>query len=244
MIFAAGLGTRLKPFTDRHPKALVEIGGKPAIQHVVERMADAGINRIVVNVHHFADQVVKFLYDNKFWGLNIVFSDERNLLLDTGGGLKRAAQNRLFKDFDEPILVHNADVITDLDLRTLRNAHKGDVTLLTSPRQSSRMLYFNEENRLKGWQNLKTGECRPDGFNPSAQTEARAFNGIHVLTPRHVMPLMKEVENPVFSIIPFYLSNCDRLDVRGFSPGQPYRWFDVGRPETLKAANDSFGSGF
>ncbi len=241
MIFAAGLGTRLKPFTDHHPKALVKVGDKPAIQHVVERMADAGIRRIIVNVHHFADQVVRFLYENKFWGLNIVFSDERNLLLDTGGGLRRAAQRHLFKDFDEPVLVHNADVITDLDLRLLIEAHQGDVTLLTSRRQSSRMLYFDCDDRLRGWQNLKTGECRPDGFEPASVTDSRAFNGIHVMTPRKVVQLMQNVENPVFPIMPFYLSHCDVLDIKGFMPEVDFRWFDVGRPETLQQADDSFG---
>lgn len=235
MIFAAGLGTRLKPWTDAHPKALVPVNGEPVIHHVIMRLADAGVTRIIVNVHHYADQVVRYLYQNKMFGLNIVFSDERSLLLDTGGGIRQAARRHLIRDFDEPLLIHNADIYTDFDLRQLIDAHTGDVTLLTSQRSSSRQLYFDTDNRLCGWCNHNSGEVRPEGFVPDDRYSRCSFNGIQVMTPRKVLPLMRDCE-PVFGIIPFYLSNLDALDIRGFEPEEPYGWFDVGRPETLAYA--------
>ncbi|MBR7049803.1 MAG: NTP transferase domain-containing protein, partial [Prevotella sp.] len=166
MIFAAGLGTRLKPLTDTMPKALVRVGGKPLLEHVVLRLKDAGYERIVVNVHHFADQIIDFLKEQNNFGLDIRISDEREALLETGGGIKKALP--LF-DPTEPILIHNVDILSNLDLQSLPT----DAPLLVvSQRQTKRYLLFDDDMRLQGWTNIETGEVKgpialqPSTFNP------------------------------------------------------------------------------
>lgn len=168
MIFAAGLGTRLRPLTDRIPKALVEVGGKPLLYHVITKLRQSGFDRIVVNVHHHSDQIIDYLDANDF-GVDIKVSDETDKLLDTGGGLKKAAS--LFRS-DEPVLIHNVDILSNVNLRkfyteggTMKNYGSGKpldaaATLLVSWRQTKRYLLFDSEMRLVGWTNIETGEVK------------------------------------------------------------------------------------
>lgn len=241
IVFAAGLGTRLRPFTLEHPKALVEVNGKPMLQRVVERLRDAGIREIVVNVHHFADQIIEFIRYHDGFGCDIAISDERQLLLDTGGGIANAAP---LLAGEEPFIAYNADILSDFDIAGMIAAHKltgADVTLLTSGRSSSRQLYFDGDNRLVGWQNLKTGECRPASFSPDGDCHGASFNGVHIINGKALQMMRQHAAaEPVFSITPFYVDNIDKLDIRSYSPEKPYQWYDIGRNETLAAARIGF----
>lgn len=244
MVFAAGLGTRLKPFTDTKPKALVSVGGIPMIQHVIMRLKEAGVSEIVVNVHHFADRIVDFLHANSNFGCDIHISDESRLLLDTGGGILHAQQ---WLDGSEPFIVHNADIITDLDLRSMYEKHLmtgADASLLVADRQTSRYLLFDDTNRLCGWINRNTGETRPDEFvfDPS-QYKSLAFGGIHIVSPSIFSTLTQYSADEVFSIIPYYLSQCKNLKFMAYVPGTAYRWCDIGKPTTLQLAEQIFGNG-
>lgn len=230
MVFAAGLGSRLKPFTLEHPKALVEVGGIPMLRRVLLNIKDAGVSRVVVNVHHFADQIIDFLAQNNNFGLNLDISRE-DTLLDTGGGLLKA-RTLLDDGSGEPILLHNADVLTNFPLTRLQL--RGDATLLVSSRPSSRQLIFNEpEMRLCGWINLK--ENRLIG---SGNGTPRAFNGIHLVSPA-IFPSLeqysREIGSPIFSLTPFYITTACTLQIHGQEAGRSC-WFDVGRPESLEIA--------
>ena len=239
MIFAAGLGTRLRPLTDNMPKALVPVAGKPMLQHVIERMKAAGFNEITINIHHFGEQIIDFVQANQQFGITIHISDERNELLDTGGGIKKA---RPFLDGNEPFLVHNADILTDVNLHKLYQHHltnNADATLLVSQRNTSRYLLFDDGNRLKGWINKTTGEVKPQGFSYNEnELSELAFGGIHVISPRLFHLLESEQWQGKFSIIPFYLSICRKARIQGFST-EGYQWFDIGKPDTLALAEAS-----
>ena len=226
LIFAAGLGTRLRPITDTRPKALVPVAGRPLLHHVILRLKAAGFERIVVNIHHFGQQIIDDLQANNHFGLDIRISDERDLLLETGGGLRHAAP--LF-EADSPILIHNVDILSDADLDSLY-VPQADAALLVSPRQSSRLLHFNPQSlRLEGWQNMKTGEVRGH-----VTSFARAFSGIHLFSPR-LFPLMQSWPER-FSIIDFYLSICAEHSVCAVD--QPrLRLMDVGKLDTLADAD-------
>ncbi len=235
MIFAAGLGTRLKPFTLHHPKALVPIGGVPMLQRVIEKLRNAGVSELVVNVHHFAGQIESFLELNDNFGLDIHVSDERDMLLDTGGGILKA---REWLDGKEPFIVHNADIYTDFDIKEMYDSHVAsgaDATLLTDCRDTSRYLLFDKDNRMRGWTNIKTGEVVPDGISPE-NLSRYAFGGVHVLSPVIFDRLSDFSSEPVFSIIPFYARNCGDLVIKTFMKPQSSTWIDVGKPEAVKAA--------
>lgn len=225
LIFAAGLGTRLKPFTESHPKALVPVGGEPMLGRVIRAVKEAGVGEIVVNVHHFADQIEQFLAANGNFGVEIHISDERRLLLDTGGGL---LHGRHFLDGTEPILLHNADVLTDFPLSEL--TLRGEATLAVSSRQSSRQLRFDSSGRLCGWINHNSGETK----GQAEGGELRSFNGIHLVSPR-LFSALENYGEEVFSLMPFYVEKSPELEFYGQDISQ-YRWFDVGRPESLAAA--------
>lgn len=236
MIFAAGIGSRLKPFTDYHPKALVEIGGRPILQNVIERMKAIGISDITVNVHHFANQIIDFLNANDNFGIDIHISDEQDKLLETGGGILAA---RRYIDGDDALL-HNADILSDIDLKELVSAHdhSADATLLVSRRQSSRQLYFDGNMNLKGWQNLSTGQTKPGGFIPDDSLMPLAFSGIQIISPsifKHLDEYSGK-NGEAFSVIPFYVSNLATLKIKGFKINGDYKWFDIGKPETLEKA--------
>lgn len=239
MIFAAGVGSRLRPFTDEHPKALAPVGGKPMLRRVIEKMRAAGIGRIVVNVHHFPGQIRSYLEQNDNFGAEIMISDESDTLLDTGGGLLKAAR---YFGGEEPILVHNADILTDFEIIAMSARHAECTplaTLLAFPRESSRQLYFDTEGNLRGWQNLKSGELKPAGFNPDLQgLTPLAFGGVHIVSPA-IFPLLEEYaerNGEVFSITPFYLEIAEGAKIKAFSPASPFLWHDIGSPEKLAAA--------
>ena len=236
MIFAAGVGSRLRPLTDHTPKALVKVGGTAMLERVIIRLKAMGADEIVINIHHLGGQIVDFLHVNNNFGLTIHVSDETALLLDTGGGLLHALP---YLDGPDPVIVHNADIVTDVDLRALYAAHldsHADATLLVARRDTSRYLLLRPNDlRLQGWINKKTGEVRPADCRPLEEgLEEWAFGGIHVLAPTLLRRLADEAVPGPFSIIPFYLSVCRTMDIRGLN--LPCRWFDAGRPETLSAA--------
>lgn len=234
MILAAGMGTRLKPLTDNTPKALISVNGKPMLEHVILKLKEAGFDRQVINIHHEGQQILDFLKANNNFGVHIDVSDERDYLLDTGGGIKKAAQ---FLDGDEPFLVHNVDIVSNVDLKKLYQKHIDTQplsTLLVSERKASRCLLFNEENRLCGWRNHETGEIKsyyPD-FDPVRYTEY-AFGGIHIISPA-IFEWMEEWTGK-FPIINFYLSICVKTKIQAY-PAENLCLFDVGKPESLEQA--------
>ena len=233
MIFAAGLGTRLKPLTDTMPKALVPVGGEPLLRHVIELLKAARAGRIVVNVHHFADQVKNYLSENDNFGMNIRISDESDALLDTGGGLRKAQS--LFLS-DRPILIHNVDILSNVDLRTFYDLHVNhDATLLVSERKTKRYLLFDDDMRLVGWTNTETGEVRgPFPHIDVSQCRRYAFSGIHLFSPR-LFPLMDDFPDK-FGIIDFYLNVCAHADIRGYLKSD-LKLMDVGKLDTLAQAD-------
>lgn len=229
MIFAAGLGTRLKPLTDTMPKALVPVNGEPMLKMVLDRLIAAGYDDIVINIHHFASQIRDYVAANGNFGVRISFSDESDLLRDTGGGIK-FAEPLLGKD--EPFLVHNVDIDSNLDFGWFREQHRNDAaaTLLVSSRKTSRYLLFDDQMRLVGWQNIQTGEIRsPYGGIDPDQCTPLAFSGIHYASPS-IFPLMQDFPD-VFGIIDFYLSICRTNVVRGVVP-DGFEVRDLGKIET------------
>lgn len=254
MIFAAGLGTRLKPLTDRIPKALVRVGGKPLIEYVLKNLVAAGSKRIVVNVHHFANQIIEYLQQNDF-GVDIRVSDETEMLLDTGGGIKNAAP---FFNTSEPVLIHNVDILSNVDLRALYNyaceaeiEQKVDAVLLVSLRKTKRYLIFNEDMRLVGWTNVDTGEVKSpyetlheltftqpyDNNNVTNEQYGYtlfAFSGIHVIGNK-VFEAMNEC-SAKFSIMDFYLQYAKDLHFVGKVKNN-LKLMDVGKLDTLAEAD-------
>lgn len=235
MIFAAGLGTRLKPLTDHIPKALVNVGGRPMLEHVILKLKASGFTEIVVNIHHFGQQIIDFLQANGNFGLNIHISDERDQLLDTGGGIKKAS---VFFQDNEPFLVHNVDILSNTDLKALYHHHRKkecDATLLVSERTTSRYLLLDKDDNLKGWLNKKTGETKPKGFTyTSGEYKEYAFSGIHVISPS-IFRYMDGQWSGKFSIMDFYLQNCHRAVLKGYFD-KNLQLIDIGKPETLAQA--------
>jgi len=244
MIFAAGLGTRLRPLTDTMPKALVRVGGKPLLWHVMSKLSAAGYERVVVNVHHFADQIISYLQVNDF-GLDVRISDERELLLETGGGIKHARS--LFDD-ESPLLIHNVDILSNVDLDWFARQHEPDedAVLLVSRRSSKRHLLFDNAMRLMGWRNVETGEVkspyeyvRLTGLSQHGEPfNEFAFSGIHSFSPR-LFPLMDRFPDR-FSIIDFYLSVCHRSRIVGCLKPD-LQLLDVGKTDTLAQAEEFLG---
>lgn len=232
MIFAAGLGTRLKPLTDYMPKALVEVGGKPLLERVINRLREAGIERVVVNVHHFAQQIIDYVSANDF-GVQVLISDESDTLLDTGGGLKKAAG--LFVD-GSPILIHNVDILSNVNLKafySLLGTTLGAM-LLVSGRVTKRYLLFDDNMRLVGWTNIETGEIRsPYNDIDPGKCQKLAFSGIHAFSPK-LFPLMENFPDR-FGIIDFYLKVCDKVDIHGYAKTD-LLLMDVGKQDTLAQA--------
>ncbi len=244
MIFAAGLGTRLKPITDHMPKAMVSVGGKPLIKHVIEKLTAAGAQRIVVNVHHFAGQITGYLHDNNNFNTDIRVSDETEKLLDTGGGIKKAMP--LFCP-DSPILIHNVDILSNVDLQKFYSAalesgnssEEGlpDAVLLVSERKTKRYLLFNDRMELAGWTNVETGEVKSPYSNINPEDYAMyAFAGIHVLSPR-MAKMMNEEFPDKFGIVDFYLKACATHRIKGYLK-KDLRLLDVGKTDSLKEADE------
>ena len=270
MIFAAGLGTRLKPLTDTMPKALVPVCGQPLLYHVLTKLVAAGYNDVIVNVHHFPDQIIDYLCIHDF-GAHITISDERDFLRETGGGIKHVRSlleegssvlpESSLRDpshkwappsYDAeggtdsgraplpstPFLVHNVDIISNLDLKWLREQHRGDAvaTVVVSERETQRYLLFDEEGRLKGWTNVKTGEVRspyPD-IDPS-KLHKLAFAGIHMISPAIFDAFDKLGFGDRFSIMDFYIQACADYPIYAAVPPD-FQMVDVGKKETLSEA--------
>ncbi|MBO4307579.1 MAG: nucleotidyltransferase family protein [Bacteroidales bacterium] len=231
LLLAAGLGTRLKPLTDDKPKALVEIAGQTLLERNINRLISFGIKHITINIHHFADKIEAFVL-NRQWDAEIVFSDERDMLLDTGGAIKHAAP--LFSESDN-ILVHNVDILSDIDFRTLEQVHKTNnnlATLAVSERITDRQLTVDSTNRLRGWVNLRSGETI--GTPPDTPgVRLLAFSGIAIIQ-RRFADLLPEASHP-YPIIPEYLRIADKKQI-GIYEHRASDWLDVGKPESLAKA--------
>ena len=229
MIFAAGLGTRLKPFTDSHPKALAEVNGKTLLEHTIKYLQRFGIEDLVVNVHHFADQIEQAINDNSGYGSWVTISDECEEVLETGGGLKKAADH--FTG-DEPFVVMNVDVLTNLDLGKMIEQHKDSeamATLAVMKRDSSRQLLFDEHMLLCGWTNTGTGEQKIS--REVLSMFPIAFSGVQVLSPAILdMPFTGK-----FSMIDVYLHFAKTNLIKGFDHSGNI-FIDVGKPESLEKA--------
>lgn len=256
MIFAAGLGTRLRPLTDNLPKALVEINGKPLLQHTIEKLTGEGFDDIVINIHHFAEKIREFIASHDFGKCRISISDESDLLRDTGGGIRHA---EAFLNGNGPFLVHNTDIISDVSLRELYSAHmehgKALATLTVSNRKTERYLLFRKDisgkPELAAWCNTKTGETkspyrelvhRPDGrdfdiegFISSNGLKKYAFSGIHVISPE-IFSLMSDMPER-FPIMDFYLGIAGKYSITCHI-AKNNTIIDVGKPDSIEKAEN------
>ncbi|HVO57843.1 MAG TPA: nucleotidyltransferase family protein [Dongiaceae bacterium] len=239
MVLAAGLGTRLRPLTDSRPKALVEVGGRTLLEITLTRLKQFGVREAIVNVHHFADMVVEYLRARDNFGMKLAISREDNQLLDTGGGLKKAAW--FFEKDDEPFFLHNVDVVSTINLARMAEVHAASgaiATLAVMERDSSRLLLFDEGGALCG----RRGEVRPT--EPERPGEVAyvslAFCGIHVISPR----LLGEIrETGAFSIIDVYLRLAEKgQKIQGFRADDEY-WRDLGKPQSVAAAERDLAAG-
>lgn len=241
MILAAGLGTRLKPLTDTMPKALVPVGGKPLLEHNMRKLRNQGYDHFVINVHHFAQQIIDYVKQQDYAPL-VQFSDEKEQLLETGGGLKKAQS--MFSD-ESPILIHNVDILDNVDYDWFVRQHEADedAVLLVSKRQTKRYLLFDNAMRLMGWKNIETGEVkspyeyvRRTGLSQHGEPlNMFAFSGIHSFSPR-LFPLMERFPDK-FGIIDFYLSVCHRAKIVGLVKDD-LKMLDVGKLDSLEQAEE------
>jgi len=238
MVLAAGLGTRLRPLTDTRPKALVEIAGRTLLEITLSRLRAYGICEVIINVHHFADMILDYLKTNDNFGMRIEVSREE-VLLDTGGGLKKAAYFFLEDSnrFEEPFILHNVDVISTIDLRRLVQFHaekQALATLAVQDREASRYLLFDEQLQLCGRRSGR--DQTPEFVRPSLKVQALAFTGIHVISPR-LLAMM--IEGGVFSIITSYLRLAAHGEKLLAFRADEYYWRDLGSPENvMQAARD------
>jgi NDP-sugar pyrophosphorylase family protein len=234
MILAAGLGSRLKPWTDQHPKALAPVNGKSLLQRNIEYLQSFGMHEVIVNVHHFADQIIAALENNHGWGSRITISDETGAVLETGGGLQKAAW--FFQDTDDFVLM-NVDVLTDLNLTDMIRHHFDHhalATLAVSERATSRYFLFNTDMRLCGWRNKSTGEEKlPLAASP---LQERAFSGLHII--RSEM-LDKIRQTGKFSMVDVYLDLAGNEIIQGYDH-TGCRFVDVGKPDSIDTAEKMF----
>lgn len=230
MILAAGLGTRLKPLTDDTPKALINVYGRTLLEIAIRNLIEYGFNKIIINVHHHADKIKQFIEANTF-AADIFISDETELLLDTGGGIKNALHF-----FDNlPVLIHNVDIISNLDLNEFYNYHLSDdslASLVVSKRVSSRYLLFNEDNILCGWEDIKKNERIIVRDEPDCKQ--LAFNGIHIINPELIK---KFPEDKVFSVIKAYLMAARTEEINAYLCND-IKWIDVGKIDSLQRAEE------
>ncbi len=236
MIFAAGFGTRLKPITDILPKALVPIHGKPLLEHIVEKLIKAGVDEIIVNVHHLPDKIIDFIKVKDYFGIHFEISDERENILDTGGGIKKASQ--FFSD-GKPFLVHNVDILSNVDLNEIYNQHLQDperlASLVVNFRPTNRYLLFDEAMQLHGWVNTQTQQTKPCQGMDTTAFQKFAYAGIQVVSPK-IFQLMEE-EPEKFPIIDFYLNHCSNEKIIGFVP-ENLQILDVGKIDALEKAEE------
>jgi NDP-sugar pyrophosphorylase family protein len=244
MVLAAGLGTRLRPLTNDRPKALVEVGGRTLLEITLARLRIFGVREVIINVHHFADLVVEYLRANDNFGMRVEISRE-DLLLDTGGGLKKAAhfflEDSRDRDKDQPFILHNVDVVSTIDLQRMAEFHiknQALATLAVQDRETSRYLLFDDALQLCGRRMGRDGKT--EWARPLAQAQGLAFCGIHVISPR-LLTIM--TEEGVFSIIPAYLRLAAQGEkILGFRADE-YEWRDLGTPEQLIAAAEDLKRG-
>jgi len=248
MILAAGLGSRLKPWTDKHPKALAKVNGKSLLQHNIEYLQKYKIKNVIVNVHHFAEQIIEAIRKNDGWGSRVTISDETEEVLETGGGFLKAEP---FLQDVNPIVLMNVDILTDLNLESMIGYHqekKPLTTLATTNRETSRYFLFDEGNNLSGWKNVKTGEERPylrplsRGREEKAASlpenvMPRAFSGIHIIESR-IFSLIKH--RGKFSMVDVYLDLMNDQTIKSFDHSET-RFIDVGKPESIAKAEVMFG---
>lgn len=234
MILSAGLGTRLKPWTDKHPKALAIVNGKSLLQRNIEYLQQHNIYDVIVNVHHFADQIIKAVDDNSGWGSNVTISDETDTVLETGGGLKKAAP---YLAASVSFVLINCDILTDLDLSAVIKFHKQEdplATLAVTNRKTSRYFLFNEADELCGWRNTETGA---EKISKSAEVYSqKAFSGIHVLSNRIFTSMQQEGK---FSMVDVYLSLAVTEKIKCFDHSDS-KFIDVGKPESIGKAEQLF----
>lgn len=236
MILAAGYGTRMQPLTLTRPKALIEVNGVTLLERNIRYLMAYGVTELVINVHHFATQIIQFLAEKQHFGINIHISDETDAVLETGGGLKRAAPMLMGT---QPFFLMNVDMLTDLSLEALWAFHHRQpnalATLAVTARTSSRQLLFDSENTLKGWKNLSTAESILHAEESTLQP--KAFSGIHLLSPDIFSHLH---DSGKFSIIPAYLSLSNTHKILGFDHSGG-KLLDVGKPEAIAVAEAMFG---
>jgi NDP-sugar pyrophosphorylase family protein len=238
MVLAAGLGTRLRPLTHDRPKALVEVGGRSLLEITLTRLRDFGINDVIINVHHYADMVIENVRAAGNFGMHIEFSRE-DVLLDTGGGLKKAAWflgGDSSANQDEPFILHNVDVISSIDLQRMFQQHKESAALATlavQERTTSRYLLFDENAQLCGRRFVK--EEKTEIVRQSQQMSELAFSGIHVISPR-IFPLL--TEDGVFSIVPAYLRLAAQGEKIAAFRADEYYWRDLGKPDNIRQAEE------
>ena len=257
MIFAAGFGTRLKPLTDTCPKALVKVGEKPMLQHTIEHLIKHGFNEIIINIHYLGNQVIDFLQQHNNFGIRIEISDETDLILETGGGLLKAKH---FFDDGKPFLVCNADVFTNINLTNLYDFHienSPTATLAVRNRKSSRVLLFDDKNRLCGWQNFKNEEVKFPSvfsdsithyfdaeneifndvqFNSIKQAKQLAFSGYQIISPEI---FNHQTRSGIFSMIEWYIDICAQQTILAYEHDDD-SWIDIGSPEQLQKANTAY----
>lgn len=235
MILAAGLGTRLKPFTNAHPKALVAVKGKTLLQRNIEYLSNFGIKDVIINVHHFPEQIKEILEKNKCFGSKVTISDESNEILETGGGLKKAAW--FFNDGNQPFVVMNVDVLTDMNLKAMIDEHNNlqpVATLAVTTRHTSRYFLFDEMPNLCGWRNEKTGEQKVS--REAAKFYPKAFSGIHVISPKIFSMIKMEGK---FSMVDVYLEIAKTYAIGAFDHSNT-KFIDVGKPESIAKAEELF----
>lgn len=234
MLLAAGLGTRLKPWTDKHPKALAMVNGKSLLQRNIEYLSLFGVKDIVINVHHFADQIIDAIEKNNGWDANIIISDETGEVLETGGGLKKAQP---FLETEAFFLLMNVDILTNLDLHLFTQKHTKEANLATlavSDRNSSRYFLFDQKEELCGWKNVSTGEVKMTRHTES--TVAKAFSGMHIISSR-IFSLIKQTGK--FSMVDVYLDLSKHNNIGHFNHTGA-KFMDVGRPESIEKAEALF----
>ncbi|MDE6740865.1 MAG: NTP transferase domain-containing protein [Muribaculaceae bacterium] len=237
MILCAGMGTRLKPWTEKHPKALVPVGGIPMLKRVGTNLIEQGFDEITVNVHHFGDQIISFIERDVALRGKTAISDERDMLLDTGGGILNA-EDILNRD-SRPFLVHNVDILSNADLRKLMADHEGSdrhATLLVSERASDRKLVFDERMRLKGWLNRKSGDTRPSSLKIEESDRLLSFSGIYAMSPEVFRIMRSNGFCGRFPIMDFFLSFIPNLNIGGMVQ-EHLSIIDIGKPDTLHRAN-------
>ena len=240
MIFAAGLGTRLRPLTDTMPKALVPIGGVPLLEHVVQRLLHAGCSELVINVHHFAEQIVDYVCKRRSWGIHVTISDETDELLDTGGGVAQAAR---MTHTDEPLMIHNVDILGSLDLKAMWHFYiESDATALLAvkERETARYLLFDEKHMLRGWTNRATQQTKPAGLAIDPTWSPLAFSGIHIMGSDLLRQIAQRKGR--FSIIDFYLEQMAHSKIIAHPSQAPL--LDVGKLNELDIAEAFICNGY